>query len=255
MPNFDPAEIYEYATRGILALALFVFGLLWIINAPYGRHLRSGWGPTLSARLGWIVMEIPSPIFMAIAYTYGEHSLQAFPLFFLCIFQLHYVHRAIIYPLLARGNHRRIALFTVVLALVFNTVNGALCGWAVSQVCEYDTSWLWDPRFLLGTLIFAFGAGLNLHSDQILRNLRKPGETGYKIPIGGFYRWVSSPNYLGEIVEWFGFALATWSMAGLAFAVFTLANLAPRARANQIWYHEHFKEYPKERRTLLPFIY
>ena len=33
-------------------------------------------------------------------------------------------------------------------------------------------------------VLFVFGMVVNIHSDHILRNLRKPGETGYKIPQG-----------------------------------------------------------------------
>ena len=45
-------------------------------------------------------------------------------------------------------------------------------------------------------------------SDQLLVNLRKPGETGYKIPVGGLFDYVTGANFFGEIVEWTGFALA-----------------------------------------------
>lgn len=249
------SESYEYVTRGMLGLALIIFLLLLFINAPYGRHLRSGWGPSVPAKLGWILMELPSPIFMAWAYLLGEHRAEGIPLFFLLLFQCHYVHRAIIYPLISRGVGRKMALFTVVAAFVFNSLNGAMCGWAVSQVVDYGLDWLWDPRFILGIAMFVGGAWVNLSADATLRGLRKPGETGYHIPRGGLYRLVSSPNYLGEIVEWFGFALATWSMAGLAFAVFTMANLIPRARANHLWYQERFPDYPKKRRAILPFLY
>ncbi len=250
-----PSEIYEYVTRGILGFAGAVFLLLLFIDAPYGRHLRSGWGPSVPSKLGWVLMELPSPIFMALAYGFGENAKQILPLFFLVLFQLHYVHRAVIYPLLARGTGRRMALFTVVAAFIFNSLNGAMCGWAVSQVGSYPVSWLADPRFLVGVGLFVLGAWVNLSADATLRGLRKPGDTGYHIPQGGLYRFVSSPNYLGEIVEWFGFALATWSMAGLAFAVFTLANLAPRARANHRWYKEQFPDYPEDRRVLFPLLY
>jgi len=85
--------------------------------------------------------------------------------------------------------------------------------------------------------------------------LRQPGETGYRIPQGGLYRWISCLNYFGEIIEWAGWAIATWSLPGLAFAVWTFANLAPRARAHHAWYHQHFPEYPRERRALLPGIW
>ena len=95
---------------------------------------------------------------------------------------------------------------------------------------------------------------MNRSADRTLRGLRRPGETGYKIPQGGLYRWVSSPNYLGEIIEWFGWALATWSMAGLAFALYTTANLAPRAIQHHRWYHEQFPDYPAERRALVPYV-
>ena len=36
----------------------------------------------------------------------------------------------------------------------------------------------------LGCLVFVTGVYINIHSDRILRNLRKPGETDYKIPYG-----------------------------------------------------------------------
>lgn len=74
------------------------------------------------------------------------------------------------------------------------------------------------------------GMVINIHSDHILRNLRKPGDTGYKIPRGGLFEYVSSANYFGELVEWCGFALASWSLQGVVFALFTLCALFTRAR-------------------------
>ena len=38
--------------------------------------------------------------------------------------------------------------------------------------------------------------------------------------IDGVHRYVRHPNYLGEIVQWTGWAIMTWSLAGLAFALF-----------------------------------
>ena len=57
---------------------------------------------------------------------------------------------------------------------------------------------------------------------------------------------VACPHYLGECVEWTGFAVATRTRAGWAFAFWTFANLMPRARAAyREWYRGKFKsEYP-----------
>jgi protein-S-isoprenylcysteine O-methyltransferase Ste14 len=66
---------------------------------------------------------------------------------------------------------------------------------------------------------------------------------------------VSSPNYLGEITIWLGWALATWSLPGLAFAFWTVANLLPRARANHTWYRQTFPDYPAERKALIPKVW
>jgi protein-S-isoprenylcysteine O-methyltransferase Ste14 len=96
---------------------------------------------------------------------------------------------------------------------------------------------------------------INRHSDRILGGLRKEGGKGYKIPYGGFYRWVSSPNYLGELAIWCGWALATWSLPGLTFAIWAAANLVPRARANHLWYKSTFVDYPADRRILIPGIW
>jgi protein-S-isoprenylcysteine O-methyltransferase Ste14 len=117
-----------------------------------------------------------------------------------------------------------------------------------------DVTWFGDPRFLIGGLLFIAGYVINRGSDRILRALRAPGETGYKIPRGGFYRLLSSPNYFGEILIWTGWAVATWSLAGVAFALWTTANLLPRALTNHAWYRETFPDYPRERKALFPFL-
>uniref|UniRef100_A0A0M3II07 S5A_REDUCTASE domain-containing protein n=1 Tax=Ascaris lumbricoides TaxID=6252 RepID=A0A0M3II07_ASCLU len=82
---------------------------------------------------------------------------------------------------------------------------------------------------LIGLTLFALGAFVNVQSDSILRNLRRPGERGYKIPRGGLFEYVSGANYLGECVEWIGYALCARTLPSFAFAIFTLCNIGPRA--------------------------
>jgi protein-S-isoprenylcysteine O-methyltransferase Ste14 len=156
------------------------------------------------------------------------------------------------------------------MAFVFNSVNAGLNAWWLFDLSGgYPATWLLDPRFVAGAALFLAGMAVNRGADATLRHLHDevPSPYGadtssctaapetYRIPHGGLYRRISCPNYLGEIVQWCGWALATWSLPGLAFAAWTAANLVPRAGANHAWYRERFPNYPPERRALLPGLW
>lgn len=138
---------------------------------------------------------------------------------------------------------------------MFCTYNGYLQSRYLSQYAEYADDWVTDPRFLTGFALWLAGMLINIHSDHILRNLRQPGETGYKIPRGGLFEYVSAANYFGELVEWCGYGLASWSVQGGAFALFTFCVLLPRAQEHHQWYLQKFEDYPKFRKVLIPFLF
>ncbi|NWW06369.1 S5A1 dehydrogenase, partial [Oreocharis arfaki] len=168
-------------------------------------------------------------------------------LFFVC-------YRALIFPLLIREG-KPTPFFTFVLALLFCVFNGYLQGRSLTTYAIYPPGWLGDSRFITGFLGWLIGMAINIHSDHILRNLRKPGETGYKIPRGGMFEYVSGANFFGEILEWFGFALACCTIESFAFALCTLFILGSRARQHHKWYLEKFEDYPKDRKIVIPFLY
>jgi protein-S-isoprenylcysteine O-methyltransferase Ste14 len=247
-------SIAEIGLAAITALALL------FIDAPYGRHNRAGWGPQIPNALGWVIMEAPAVVLFGWIYARGQFRADTAPLVLLGLWQLHYVHRTVIYPLRlrARSRGKSMPLMIAALAVVFNSLNAYINARWISHFGAYADSWLSDPRFIGGVLLFGAGALINLSSDEILFRLRKPGDTagtpGYAIPRGGLYRWVSCPNYLGEILEWSGWALATWSVPGMAFALYTAANVGPRALAHHRWYRERFPDYPSQRRALIPYL-
>jgi len=127
-------------------------------------------------------------------------------------------------------------------------------GLALSSVYQYPASWLSSPQFILGSFLFSLGFLGNIHSDSILRNLRKPGESGYKIPRGGVFEYVSAANYFCEALEWTGFAIASWNFPAAAFATYTVANLLPRGLSHHQWYKNKFDDYPKNRKAFIPFL-
>jgi len=239
----------------MLATAGVVFVSLFVITAPYGRHNRTGWGLTVSSTLGWVLMEAPASLAFFAFYFMGEGRAQPAPLVLLGLWQLHYVNRAFIYPFRRRGGEKPMPLAVVLIAVVFNLANTYLNARFLTHFGHYAADWIADPRFGAGVALFLVGFGINQHADHVLRTLRAPGESGYKIPQGGLYRFVSAPNYFGELLEWSGFALAAWSPAGLAFVVWTAANLVPRAWANHRWYRQTFPDYPSARRALVPFLF
>jgi steroid 5-alpha reductase family enzyme len=140
------------------------------------------------------------------------------------------------------------------MAVLFNLLNVSVNAPQISEFGRYEPAWLTDPRFLIGALLFLAGFVLNLRADDVLRNLRRPGETEYRIPTGALHDLVANPNYFGEILEWTGWAIATWSVAGLSFALYTAANLVPRAISNRAWYRRTFPDYPPERRAIFPWL-
>ncbi|NXK94949.1 S5A1 dehydrogenase, partial [Formicarius rufipectus] len=162
--------------------------------------------------------------------------------------------RALIFPLMIREG-KPTPFFTFVLALLFCIFNGYLQGRSLSNYAKYPLGWLKDPCFITGFIGWLIGMAINIHSDHILRNLRKPGETGYKIPRGGMFEYVSGANFFGEILEWFGFALACCTIESLAFALCTLFILGSRAKQHHEWYLEKFEDYPKDRKIVIPFLY
>lgn len=114
---------------------------------------------------------------------------------------------------------------------------------------------------LLEPRSFFLGFAINLQSDSILRNLGKApslslvgGEFKYSIPFGGCFQLVSCANYLGEIVEWLGFAIACDNLAALSFFAFTCGNLIPRALSHHDWYRQKFEDYPPQRKAVIPFL-
>jgi 3-oxo-5-alpha-steroid 4-dehydrogenase 1 len=202
------------------------------------------------------LMEAPAPLVFAACFAVGTAPRNLPIILFLILWELHYVHRAFVYPLTIRDGHKKIPIAVVLMAVGFNSGNAFVNGYYLFSLSGgYPQSWLNDPRFLIGTTLFLTGYAVNRWGDLQLRELRHPGETGYSIPYGGLFRWISCPNYLGEIVEWSGWALATWSLPGFAFAVWTFANLAPRARSHHAWYRANFAEYPRDRKALIPGIW
>lgn len=234
----------------IIALITFVF--LLFVTAPYGRYTRKGWGLLVDNRLGWIIMELPS---FLIIFLFTVISIRnSYALFLAGIWLFHYFYRTFLFPFKLHTKGKKMPLSIIVSAIVFNSVNATLNGYYLSEFASYEKYLFFKPLFFIGILIIVAGTFIHMKSDKILIDLRKPGETGYKIPEGFMFRYLSCPNFLGEIMVWGGFVLLAWNMAALSFLAWTLANLLPRGIKHHKWYKEHFEDYPSNRKALIPFL-
>jgi 3-oxo-5-alpha-steroid 4-dehydrogenase 1 len=243
------------ATSLITALAVFI--ALFFISAPYGRYARRGWGLQIPTWLCWLLMESVSAVLMLVMFVVGDAPRTITQVVFLTMWEAHYIHRAFIYPFGLRDKWKPMPAVVSLMGGIFNLANAYLNGRYLFDLSgdRYQVDWLTSPQFMIGSALFIVGFIINRQADATLHSLRREGETDYKILYGGMYRYISCPNYFGEIVEWTGWGIATLSLPGLAFALWTFANLAPRARAHHKWYHKHFREYPEERKALIPGVW
>lgn len=243
----------------MIIIAVIVFIALYFVTAGYGVFYNKKWGPTVPNKLGWILMESPVFVVMILLCVFSERSSNIVCLIFLILFEIHYFQRSFVFPFLIRGKSK-MPLSVIVMGVVFNVLNAIMQGgWIfyVSPENKYELSWLLSPQFIIGTLIFFAGMLINIHSDYVIRNLRKPGDTRHYLPKKGMFKYVTSANYFGEFVEWLGFAILTWSLSGAVFAVWTFANLTPRAAKIYDNYKKEFGDEldTKKVKRIIPFIY
>lgn len=227
-----------------------MFPILIKIKAPYGRHTSKKWGITISNKIGWILMELPALLVCPIYYILHNTNLYTLNTIFILLWVLHYFNRTIIYPIRIKTKGKRMPLIIAASALFFNLINGLINGYYLSTTNYLEINYY---ILLLGLVIFFTGLIINVNSDNKLIGLRLNNEENkYVIPNGGLFNYISCPNFFGELIEWLGFAIITLNLGSLSFFIWTFMNLVPRAISHHKWYKDNFKDYPKNRKAIIP---
>ena len=233
-------------------------------------------------------------MFLIFYYLYGCNKTSMVPLIFLGMWTFHYINRAIIYPyVIMKQKYKKFPIILVILGFFYLSMFSYLNAKNVSCNPKYTNDWIKSPTFIVGAIIFVIGFCINVWADVRLRYLKdkkndikeddlnnevftlyedgkfnfskmfdssiyfdenEKTKKHYYIPEGGLYNYISSPNYFGEIIEWTGWAIATWSMPGLLFALGAVGCIGVRSIHTHKWYKNSFKDYPKDRKALIPFI-
>ena len=248
-------DLYFYFLLFWSSLAFVVFISLYFKNAPYGRFLSLDSSKTVSARTGWIVMESPTILGVIVFFLITDESIDPTEIVLSVIWLSHYLHRTLIWPFRAKLKGKQMSILVIFMASLFNVINVCLQFSWIFMLSNLIDELLTSPYFYFGLVLFYLGMFINIKSDNILMKLREVHGEGYHTPKGFLYKFVSCPNYFGELVEWLGWAILTMSPSGLVFFLWTFANLVPRARSNHEWSKSNIKDYPETRKSIIPFIY
>lgn len=247
-------DIFNLLLIAWVFIGFLAFLFLLYKPAPYGRHIERGWGIEISARKGWIFMESPVFFLMPLYFFLAgdlDNKVQIILTILIC---LHYLNRSFIWPIRSESLKKNIPLSVVFSAFFFNIFNAIFQGTSLFVFIQYPNNWIYSVPFICGFILFIVGFFINFKSDEIIIQLKKEKGEGYFIPKGFLYSRISCPNYLGEFIEWLGWALMTYSLAGFVFFLWTLFNLVPRAISNHKWNLENIDEYPKDRKAVLPYL-
>ena len=251
--------LFTYLLWVMSFLAIVVFICLYFITAGYGQFRTKRWGYSIDNRVAWFLMEAPVFFVMLIIWCRAGFPFHLPELILLGLLLVHYFQRSFVFPSLMKG-HSRMPLSIMMIGILFNVINGIMQGgglfWFPITAYTQGASYLLRWNAIVGIIVFLFGMIVNWHSDYVIRHLRQPGDTRHYLPQAGFYRYVTSANYFGELVEWIGFAIAAANPAAWVFALWTGANLIPRAHAIHRKYHEEFgDEAVGTRRRIIPLVY
>ena len=251
-------DTYQMLLRYMAMLGFVVFVCLYFVNAGYGKFRSNKWGWSIGNKWGWMLMECPALLPMAYLWATASDT-QLWPVVFALLYMTHYVYRTLIFPFLLKGKSR-MPVCIIGMGMAFNLMNSLLLGSSIflfpSQDYAHAAEYALRPATWIGIALFVGGAWLHIKSDSIIRHLRKPGDTRHYLPQGCMYRYVTSANYLGELVEWTGYALLLGNAAGWMFVWWTAANLVPRAHAIYKKYKQEFgKDALAGRKRIIPYIY
>eukprot|EP01100_Stratorugosa_tubuloviscum_P010466 TRINITY_DN449_c1_g1_i1.p1 TRINITY_DN449_c1_g1~~TRINITY_DN449_c1_g1_i1.p1 ORF type:complete len:295 (-),score=107.96 TRINITY_DN449_c1_g1_i1:75-959(-) len=115
-----------------------------------------------------------------------------------------------------------------------------------------------SPKLLntqIGLAIFILCEIGNFICHVQLRNLRSEGTTERKIPRGFLFNLVSCPNYTFEILAWVGFSIMTQTLTAYLFTLIGACQMIVWAIQKHKRYTTEFKDYPRSRKIIFPFIF
>ncbi|CAL1684254.1 unnamed protein product [Lasius platythorax] len=114
---------------------------------------------------------------------------------------------------------------------------------------------------LICALICLCSSYMQLKSNFILAGLRKNQHGDivtkeHKIPFGGLFKYISNPLQFTEIIIYIMLSVILWEASTFHYiTIWVILNQLECTIISHEWYHKTFKNYPKERKILIPYIW
>lgn len=223
----------------------------------------------LGPQVGWTTVfltEYAGPLFIYLAFylrpafVYGETSAQptAKVVHIACAcWTFHYAKRLVETIFVHRFSHATMPIFNIFKNSMYYWGFAALVGYFVNHPLYTAPHESCVYAGLFGFTLSELG---NFSIHILLRNLRPPGTKERHIPFATInpftllYKFVSCPNYTYEICSWISFSIMVQSLPALMFTVAGSYQMAIWAIGKHKNYRKEFKEYPLERKAIIPLL-
>lgn len=113
---------------------------------------------------------------------------------------------------------------------------------------------------LVCAFICLWSSYMQLKTNFILANLRKSTHGDvvsleYKIPSEGLFKYIAGPLQFWEILIYLMLSVILWEASTYHYVtLWVIVNQAECAFLSHQWYRETFKNYPKERKIIIPYV-
>ncbi|KAL4200413.1 hypothetical protein AMTRI_Chr03g56390 [Amborella trichopoda] len=188
---------------------------------------------SISSRNGMLMLYTPAIVASIVSFGFSEWQLR--PLLLSSALALHFCKRVVEVLFVHRysGGMTPDTCFIVSLSYFLSSITMIYSLYLTLPQFALDLKYIGVPLFLLGIT----------------------GNSYHHCLLGGLFGLVVCPHYLFEILGFVGVTFIAQTPYSLAITLGTISYLMGRSYATRKWYLSQFKDFPRERKALIPYIF
>ncbi len=256
-PEFNGGVVHWLCALSLVAAPIVYLTESRGLNLGYSKFASRAAALALPSRVGMLILYAPSVVLFPCMLLAHGVEWTTWHLVTAALISLHFAKRCLEALYVHRYSGVMNLESVVFICLWYSAATGFLGYVAATEVdAELIASPAFHPWYLLGALAWIAGTGLNYLHHELLARLRAPGETGYKLPTAGLFRWIACPHYLAELLAWWGYALVFHHVAAAALAVIMTGYLFGRADSTLRWYRDRLGHaVPRDWKRIVPRVF